>query len=414
MAPAPQSDSRPSLPSRSSSARTSRSSMAAATNVSARPRRRVLRRGRRRVHRRHRPVPAPARAHAPQLHRHHRRAHLAATSSWTARTSRPCAAGPALRASAASAWASSSRTPTCSTRSPRVREHRARAHRSRTRRRAGRRLAWRTSRARLGVVDVLDKFPLPDVRRPEAARGRRARHRDRPDARAGRRAHGRPRLQQSPAPCSRRSAGPERRRCRDHHDGHARSTFAAYATPAASCSSRTAPCSTRYVRGDASTREAFFNAHHGRRVTFLGGDGARCCAKTRARATSARPVRDYAGLLPHARRSASAVFYAFGSVTDQAAVIHDWTEGPAYGCGLSPALPAGLSVFVVVILGFLVVYADRFLIRRRKQRVRHLPAAAACDTRHVSVHRRSWRRVAWAWSRWRSGLASGRRRSRRS
>ena len=52
------------------------------------------------------------------------------------------------------------------------------------------------------------------------------------------------------------------------------------------------------------------------------------------------------------------VFYAFGSITDQAAVIQMGEDQRRMVQALTDIL-SGLSVFVVVILGFLVVYANR-------------------------------------------------------
>lgn len=60
------------------------------------------------------------------------------------------------------------------------------------------------------------------------------------------------------------------------------------------------------------------------------------------------------------------VFYAFNSITDQRAVL--MLEGQSGGLlELLGILIGGVSVFVAAILAFLVVYADRFLIRRRKR-----------------------------------------------
>ncbi len=77
------------------------------------------------------------------------------------------------------------------------------------------------------------------------------------------------------------------------------------------------------------------------------------------------------------------VFYAFGSITDQAAVIQMAEDQRRMVQGLSDIL-AGLSVFVVVILGLLVVYANRFLIRRRKREF-GVYLTLGMDIRHVSL-----------------------------
>ena len=77
------------------------------------------------------------------------------------------------------------------------------------------------------------------------------------------------------------------------------------------------------------------------------------------------------------------VFYAFGSITDQAAVIQMGEDQRRMVQALTDIL-SGLSVFVVVILGFLVVYANRFLIRRRKREF-GIYLTLGMDIRHVSL-----------------------------
>ena len=76
------------------------------------------------------------------------------------------------------------------------------------------------------------------------------------------------------------------------------------------------------------------------------------------------------------------VFYAFGSITDQAAVIQMAEDQRRMVQSLTSIL-SGLSVFVVIILGFLVVYANRFLIRRRKREF-GIYLTLGMDTRHVA------------------------------
>lgn len=77
------------------------------------------------------------------------------------------------------------------------------------------------------------------------------------------------------------------------------------------------------------------------------------------------------------------VFYAFGSITDQAAVIQMAEDERRMVEALSDIL-GGVSVFIVVILGFLVVYANRFLIRRRKREF-GIYLTLGMDVRHVST-----------------------------
>ena len=59
-------------------------------------------------------------------------------------------------------------------------------------------------------------------------------------------------------------------------------------------------------------------------------------------------------------------FYAFASINDQTAVIN-LTELQLESVSAVMRILSGVSVFVAVILGFLVVYANRFLVRRRKR-----------------------------------------------
>ena len=59
-------------------------------------------------------------------------------------------------------------------------------------------------------------------------------------------------------------------------------------------------------------------------------------------------------------------FYAFASINDQTAVIN-LTEQQSEAVSAVMRMLSSVSVFVAVILGFLVVYANRFLVRRRKR-----------------------------------------------
>ena len=86
------------------------------------------------------------------------------------------------------------------------------------------------------------------------------------------------------------------------------------------------------------------------------------------------------------------VFYAFGSITDQAAVIQMGEDQRSMVQALADIL-SGLSVFVVVILGFLVVYANRFLIRRRKREFA-MPTASFSGGASASLASIS----RWAWT----------------
>lgn len=60
------------------------------------------------------------------------------------------------------------------------------------------------------------------------------------------------------------------------------------------------------------------------------------------------------------------VFYAFNSITQQSAVL-DMTEAQNRMLDLLSTIIGGVSVFIAVVLGFLIVYASRYLIKRRKK-----------------------------------------------
>ena len=61
-------------------------------------------------------------------------------------------------------------------------------------------------------------------------------------------------------------------------------------------------------------------------------------------------------------------FYAFASINDQTAVIN-LTELQSEAVSAVMRMLSSVSVFVAVILGFLVVYSNRFLVRRRKREI---------------------------------------------
>ena len=61
-----------------------------------------------------------------------------------------------------------------------------------------------------------------------------------------------------------------------------------------------------------------------------------------------------------------ALFYAFNSITQQSMVL-ELTEDARSIVQLLSKTITGVSILLAVILGFLVVYANQFLIRRRKK-----------------------------------------------
>ena len=60
------------------------------------------------------------------------------------------------------------------------------------------------------------------------------------------------------------------------------------------------------------------------------------------------------------------MFYAFNSITQQSAVL-DMSARADKNMALLALLIGGVSVFLAIVMGFLVVYANRFLIQRRKK-----------------------------------------------
>lgn len=77
------------------------------------------------------------------------------------------------------------------------------------------------------------------------------------------------------------------------------------------------------------------------------------------------------------------VFYAFGSIRKQTAVIDLASDQRRIVEGVVDILN-GVSVFILVVLGFLVVYANRFLIRRRKREF-GIYLTLGMDLSHVSL-----------------------------
>ena len=61
-----------------------------------------------------------------------------------------------------------------------------------------------------------------------------------------------------------------------------------------------------------------------------------------------------------------AIFYVFNSIKSQTAVM-EISDSQEYVVGYMNNLLSGVSVFVSIVLGFLIVYANNFLIKRRKK-----------------------------------------------
>ena len=59
-----------------------------------------------------------------------------------------------------------------------------------------------------------------------------------------------------------------------------------------------------------------------------------------------------------------AVFYAFNTIADQADFLSGDVSGIVASIG---GIMHGLTVFLALVLGFLMVYANNFLVRRRKR-----------------------------------------------
>ena len=78
-----------------------------------------------------------------------------------------------------------------------------------------------------------------------------------------------------------------------------------------------------------------------------------------------RSLRDY-GVYFATLAIGVCMFYAFNSITQQGAVL-DLSESTEALYELLSGLIGGVSVFLAIIMGFLVVYANRFLIQRRKK-----------------------------------------------
>ena len=66
-----------------------------------------------------------------------------------------------------------------------------------------------------------------------------------------------------------------------------------------------------------------------------------------------------------------AIFYVFNSMDSQQAML-DISSSTREIIKLMLSLLAGVSVFVSFILGFLIVYANNFLIKRRKKNLEYI------------------------------------------
>lgn len=105
-------------------------------------------------------------------------------------------------------------------------------------------------------------------------------------------------------------------------------------------------------------------AHHGGRV--VPRRGGRPCILSSPCATSAGSVRDYAVYFITLLFGV-AVFYAFNSIGSQQ-ILFDMETSASRSVFDSTTYILGMfSVVVACVLGFLILYANQFLIRRRKR-----------------------------------------------
>ena len=117
------------------------------------------------------------------------------------------------------------------------------------------------------------------------------------------------------------------------------------------------------LRRQAADRAAFYRKIV-EVVTRHGGGGVRCSLGWHS-ATCASPLRDF-GVYFLTVVLGVAVFYAFNSMTAQQGVLA-FSETQDRMFDLLGMVIGGVSAFVAFVLVFLVVYASRFLVRRRKR-----------------------------------------------
>ena len=61
-----------------------------------------------------------------------------------------------------------------------------------------------------------------------------------------------------------------------------------------------------------------------------------------------------------------AIFYVFNAMDSQQAML-ELNDAEKEIIGLMNEFLGGVSIFVAIVLGFLIIYASRFLIKRRKK-----------------------------------------------
>ena len=101
-----------------------------------------------------------------------------------------------------------------------------------------------------------------------------------------------------------------------------------------------------------------------------------------------------------------AVFYAFNSVSSQSILFDLEDTASASVFDMTGQFLGMFSVLIACVLGFLVLYANGFLIRRRKQEFGTYLMLGMNPPQRVG-HRASWRRRRWASCRSCVGLALG-------
>ena len=93
------------------------------------------------------------------------------------------------------------------------------------------------------------------------------------------------------------------------------------------------------------------------------------------------------------------IFYSFNSISSQKAMM-DVTNSKAEIIQMLSKIISMTSVFVSIILGFLIIYANNFLIKRRKREI-GLYMTLGMGKRKISyllIKETFWTLITWIWS----------------
>ena len=125
---------------------------------------------------------------------------------------------------------------------------------------------------------------------------------------------------------------------------------------------------TELRRGD-SPRPRVLRPHYGSR-RHDGWGGIRCSLSSHGATCAERAKITW--LYRSRSRFAVTVFYAFNTISVQAALVLEEKKGLPE---LLSSIMSGLTIFLAVVMELLTVYANNFIMKRRKKEFRPVPGA---------------------------------------